>query len=58
MKLVSSVKRFFGLTEGQTLSQFAEEYKQLSEKDRHELADMLTELGDNIEDYGTEAKSE
>jgi len=42
ISLTTAINRYFGRKEGQTLPQFAQELKVLTEKDRMELAEMLT----------------
>lgn len=47
---MAACKRFFGFKEGQTLSEFGAEIKAVSDKDRKELAPMLSEaLGVNVQ---------
>ncbi len=41
-------KEFFGFHEGQSLSQFAAELKQLTEKDRADLTEMFKSIGYEI----------
>lgn len=38
---VSIVKKFFGLKENQTMTQFAAEWKELSDKDKTELTEGI-----------------
>ncbi len=48
MGFVSACKEFFGLKEGQTLTQFAAELKALTPKDKAELSAMFTAVGYEI----------
>jgi len=50
MKLVVALHKFFGLLPGQKLADFKAELTALTEKDRTELAEMLTpEMGETVE---------
>ena len=50
MKLVGALMKFFGKFPGETLTEFSNEYKALTEKDKDELTVMLREQGFDIED--------
>ena len=51
MKFSVALKKFFGLKGDQTLSQFLEETRKLTPKDKEELKPLLEkELGEKIED--------
>jgi len=50
MKLVGALMKFFGKFPGETLTEFSNEYKALTEKDRAELTEMLRGQGFDIED--------
>jgi hypothetical protein len=41
MTFIGACREFFGTKEGQTLKQFGEEIKSLSEKERAELVEMF-----------------
>ena len=43
--LTIQCKNFFGLKPGQTLSEFAAELRQLTDKDKKELVDLFNEAG-------------
>lgn len=43
MNFMMACKKFFGMKEGQSLSQFTAEVRELSEKDKKELAELLTQ---------------
>lgn len=50
IKFAAAAKRFFGLKDGQSLLQFAQELKGLTQKDKEELAPLLAEaLGCPVE---------
>ena len=50
MKMVGAVKKYFGLLPGQTLGDFAKEYRELTEEDINELRPLLAEeLGEDID---------
>lgn len=40
---MAACRRFFGMKPGQTLTQFAEEVRGLTEEDRKELAPLMSE---------------
>jgi len=50
VKLVGAVKDYFGKKPGQTLQEFAAEYRALSETDKAELTALSKEQGYDIED--------
>ena len=43
MSFVGAAKKFFGYKDGQTLKEFSEELKKLTEQDRKDLTPMLEE---------------
>ena len=45
MVFITRCRKFFGLHEGQKLSEFADEVKQLTEQDKVELVEMFNEAG-------------
>lgn len=45
MGFVSRCKVFFGFREGQNLSEFSKEVKELSDKDKLELVDLFNKAG-------------
>lgn len=46
--LVAACQDFFGRLPGQSLGQFSEEYKKLTEKDKEEIREGLIKQGYNI----------
>lgn len=48
MGFVSACKEYFGLKEGQTLTQFAQELKALTAKDKADLSAMFATVGYEI----------
>ena len=45
---IGACRQFFGLKQGQTLKEFGDEIKCLSDKDRTDLTDMFTFVGFKI----------
>jgi len=50
MRLVGAVKTFFELKPGETLTEFAKEFRALTEEDKRELTALLREQGFDIEE--------
>ena len=49
MSITIAMKRYFGYKQGDKLSDFAKEVRQLTQKDRIELAPLLSkELGEEV----------
>jgi hypothetical protein len=49
MSFVIACRNYFGIKERQTLLEFSEELKQLTKKDREELAPLLSQvLGEEV----------
>lgn len=46
--LIAACQDFFGRKPGQSLQEFSEEFKKLSEKDKAELTEMLKNQGYDI----------
>lgn len=49
LSFVVALKQYMGLKEGQTPTQFMQEYKELTQKDRNELYDALKAGGVDCE---------
>lgn len=46
--LIGACQDFFGRLPGQTLGQFSEDFKKLTEKDKEEIRNGLIKLGYNV----------